>query len=241
MNLLQTIDQKKARLDALRPLRVESIRSLMEALDVELVYSSNAVEGNTLTLQETTAVLLHGVTVAGKPLKDHLEAVHLASAWQRVKELAQASGQLTESELLELHTLVLGKDDPAAGHYRSVPVFIRGSKHVPPNALKVSDKMTALFAADRAHEHVVERVANIHEALVTIHPFIDGNGRTARLVMNLLLMRAGFPPLRIQPEQRAAYFTALDESRFGRREAFVEWIATLVEGELDFWLTHLAV
>jgi Fic family protein len=145
ISLVQSIDQKKARLDALRPLRVESIRSLMEALDVELVYSSNAVEGNTLTLQETTAVLLHGVTVAGKPLKDHLEAVHLASAWQRVKELAQASGPLTESELLELHTLVLGKDDSAAGHYRSVPVFIRGSKHVPPNALKVSDKMTALF------------------------------------------------------------------------------------------------
>lgn len=235
----QLLDQNKARLDALRPLRAESIRSLMEALDVELVYSSNAVEGNTLTLQETSAVLLHGVTVAGKPLNDHLEAVHLASAWQRVKELALSTGNLTEDELLELHTLVLGKDDPASGHYRSVPVFIRGSKHVPPNALKVSDKMAELFAMDRSGEHLVERAANIHEALVTIHPFVDGNGRTARLVMNLLLMRAGFPPLRIQPEQRAAYFTALDESRFGKREAFVEWIAELTDAELTFWLTHL--
>lgn len=238
---LHRLTEKKARLDALRPLRAESIRSLMEALDVELVYSSNAVEGNTLTLQETFAVLLHGVTVAGKPLKDHLEAVHLAGAWKRVKELAQAQGSLTENELLELHTLVLGKDDPAAGHYRSVPVFIRGSKHVPPNALKVPDKMTDLFAADRTHQHAVEQAANVHEALVTIHPFVDGNGRTARLVMNLLLMRAGFPPVRIQPEQRSDYYTALDESRFGRREAFVEWLAALAEAELDFWLTHLAV
>ena len=238
-SLWQTLNEKKARLDALRPLRAASIHSLMEALDVELVYSSNAVEGNTLTLQETSAVLLHGVTVAGKPLRDHLEAVHLASAWQRVKELAQSDGGLTEDELLELHTLVLGKDDPAAGHYRSVPVFIRGSKHVPPNALKVSDRMVELFPTDRAGEHVVEQAANIHEALVTIHPFVDGNGRTARLVMNLLLMRAGFPPLRIQPEQRALYFTALDESRFGKREAFAEWIAQLADTELTFWLTHL--
>lgn len=234
-----SLNQKKARLDALRPLRAASIRSLIGALDVELVYSSNAVEGNTLTLQETSAVLLHGVTVAGKPLKDHLEAVHLASAWQRVKELAQAQGPLTESELLELHTLVLGKNDPAAGHYRSVPVFIRGSKHVPPNPLKVSGKMAEMLLRDRASEHVIEQAANIHESLVTIHPFVDGNGRTARLVMNLLLMRAGFPPLRIQPEQRADYFTALDESRFGKREAFVEWIAQLADNELTFWLTHL--
>ncbi len=212
----------------------------MEALDVELVYSSNAVEGNTLTLQETTAVLLHGVTVAGKPLKDHLEAVNLARAWIRVKELATVHGPLVEAELLELHTFVLGKDDPAAGHYRNVPVFIRGSRHVPPNALKVPDRMVELFAADRAKEHAVEQAANLHESLVTIHPFIDGNGRTARLVMNLLLLRKGFPPLRIQPEQRAAYFTALDESRFGKREAFIEWIVTMVEKECDFWLETLA-
>lgn len=233
------LNEKKTRLDALRPLRESSIRSLMEALDVELVYSSNAVEGNTLTLQETSAVLLHGVTVAGKPLKDHLEAVHLASAWQRVKELAQISAPLSESELLELHTLVLGKDDPAAGHYRSVPVFIRGSKHVPPNARIVPEKMEQLFAMDRTGEHAVEQAANLHEALVTIHPFVDGNGRTARLVMNLLLMRAGFPPLRIQPEHRAAYFTALDECRFGAPKAFVEWIAAQTEAELDFWLGNL--
>lgn len=234
------LNEKKTRLDALRPLRESSIRSLMEALDVELVYSSNAVEGNTLTLQETAAVLLHGVTVSGKPLKDHLEAVHLASAWRRVKELARTSTPLLENELLELHTLVLGRDDPAAGHYRNVPVFIRGSRHVPPNAQKVPEKMEQLFAMDRTQEHAVEKAANLHEALVTIHPFVDGNGRTARLVMNLMLMRTGFPPLRIQPEQRASYFTALDECRFGAQNAFVEWIVAQEEAELDFWLSHLA-
>ena len=168
------LNEKKTRLDALRPLQESSIRSLMEALDVELVYSSNAVEGNTLTLQETSAVLLHGVTVAGKPLKDHLEAVHLASAWKHVKELAQVSAPLSENELLELHTLVLGKDDPAAGHYRSVPVFIRGSKHVPPNARIVPEKMEQLFAMDRTRTVISTALQSaVHKAFVDLAARIE--------------------------------------------------------------------
>ena len=235
----QRLDEKKARLDALRPLREISIRSLMSALDVELVYSSNAIEGNTLTLAETTVVLDYGVTIGGKPLKDHMEAVQLAAAWKRVKELAAEQRPLLESELLELHTLVLGRDDPAAGHYRSVPVFIRGARHVPPNPAKVPEQMTAVFLADRSMLHPVEAAAQVHGSLATVHPFVDGNGRTARLVMNLLLLRAGFPPLRIQPESRQFYFAALEASRFESPEAFPLWIATREEEELDFWLRHL--
>jgi Fic family protein len=237
--LLQSLTDKTARLAALRPLREASIRSLMAALDVELVYSSNAIEGNALTLAETTAVLDHGVTIAGKPLKDHLEAVHLAAAWARVKELACGAQPLTEAELLELHALVLGRDDADAGRYRSVPVFIRGARHVPPNAAKVPEEMAAVFALDRSGEHPVAAAAQVHFQIVTVHPFVDGNGRTARLAMNLLLLRAGFPPLCIQPEERAAYFAALDAARFEHPEAFVLWIAERAEAELDFWLRHL--
>ena len=238
-DLLHRLDGQKARLDALRPLRETSIRSLMSALDVELVYSSNAVEGNTLTLAETTAVLDHGVTIAGKPLKYHLEAVQLAAAWARVKELAKQQRPFSESELLELHTLILGRDDPAAGHYRSVPVFIRGARHVPPNAARVPDLMAAALAEDLTALHPVAAAARLHWQIATIHPFVDGNGRTARLVMNLLLLRAGFPPLRIQPESRAKYFAALEASRFESAEAFPLWIAAREEEELDFWLRHL--
>ena len=121
--LLRQIDELKAELDALRPLRSDSIRSLMTALDVEMVYSSNAIEGNSLTLRETQLVLEQGITVSGKPLKDHIEAVNLSHAWNSVKEMAIRSTAITERELLDLHLMVLGRDDPHAGHYRSVPVL----------------------------------------------------------------------------------------------------------------------
>ncbi len=235
----QRLTEKKAMLDALRPLREISIRSLVSALDVELVYSSNAIEGNTLTLAETTVVLDYGVTIGGKPLKDHLEAIHLAAAWSQVKALAAEQRALSERELLELHALVLGRDDPDAGHYRSVPVSIRGARHVPPNPARVPEQMAALFSADRASLHSVEAAAQMHGEIVTVHPFVDGNGRTARLVMNLLLLRAGFPPLRIQPEARLEYFAALEASIFAAPEAFPLWIAAREEEELDFWLRYL--
>ena len=146
--LLRQIDELKAELDSLRPLRSDSICSLMTALDVEIVYSSNAIEGNSLTLRETQLVLEQGITVGGKPLKDQIEAVNLSHAWDAVKEMATRSTAIQESELLDLHLMVLGRDDPHAGHYRNVPVFTRGATHVPPNAAKVSALMADMFATD---------------------------------------------------------------------------------------------
>jgi Fic family protein len=237
--LLVQIDKLKSELDALRPLRQDSIRSLMEALDIEMVYSSNAIEGNSLTLRETQLVLEQGITVGGKPLKDHLEAVHLSSAWQRVKEIATKPDSITEAEVLELHRMVLGADDPHAGCYRTVPVFIKGAKHVPPNAARVSDLMQKLFSQPFARIHPVVASARWHYQIAAVHPFVDGNGRAARLAMNLHLMRAGFPPLRIQPVERLAYYEALDASRLDDSTVFEHWIAQREHAELEHWLGAL--
>lgn len=237
--MLAEIDSLKAQLDALRPLRGESIRSLMEALDVEMVYSSNAIEGNSLTLRETQLVLEQGITVGGKPLSDHLDAVHLSNAWAKTKTLAELRAPVTESELLDLHSLVMGADDPQAGRYRSMPVFIKGAKHVPPNAARVPELMTALFTSGGWSSHDVTASARWHYQIAAIHPFTDGNGRTARLIMNLMLMRAGFPPLRIQPTERLAYYDALDRSRMEDSSPFEDWIEERELAELQHWLSHL--
>jgi Fic family protein len=237
--LLRQIDELKAELDALRPLRSDSIRSLMTALDIEMVYSSNAIEGNSLTLRETQLVLEQGITVGGKPLKDHIEAVNLSHAWNSVKEMAIRSTAITERELLDLHLMVLGRDDPHAGHYRSVPVFIRGATHVPPNAAKVSTLMADMFATDHSPLHPVVSAARWHLGIARVHPFIDGNGRAARLVMNLCLMRHGFPPLRIQPSDRLDYYEALDRCDSDNTSAFELWIAEREKNELAPWLLSL--
>jgi Fic family protein len=232
------VDLKKAQLDQLRPLRSDSVRSLMDALQVELVYSSNAIEGNSLTLRETQVVLEQGVTIGGKPLKDHLEAVHLRDAWVKTLELARKSTPMTEIELLQLHEIVLGRDDPHAGCYRQVPVFIKGAGQIPPNPRRVPEQMADLVEACGAAEHyVVDGAAGWHHGLVYVHPFVDGNGRTARLVMNLILMRQGFPPVRIQPEERLSYYEALSAADAGA--PFSEWLAGKVDRELTHWLSVL--
>ena len=239
MSILPELEELKMELDALRPLRAESIRSLMSALEVELVYTSNAIEGNSLTLRETQVVLEQGITIGGKSLKDHLEAVHLRDAWSEVQRMTTSPSPVTEAEILGLHRLVLGGDDPQAGYYRSVPVFIKGARHVPPNAQKVPEKMTELCASASAADHAVGIAARLHHGISHIHPFTDGNGRTARLVMNLYLMRHGWPPVRIQPEERLAYYEALSLADTGHDSAFASWLADHLHAELQFWLSSL--
>ena len=237
--MLEEINKLKSELDALRPMRAESIRSLMQALDVEMVYSSNAIEGNSLTLRETQLVLEQGITVGGKPLSDHLDAVHLSNAWMRTKTLSELHAPVTEAELLDLHALVMGGDDPQAGRYRAVPVFIKGAKHVPPNAATVPELMSRLFSGSAIDTHPVALSARWHYQIAAVHPFTDGNGRTARLIMNLMLMRAGYPPLRIQPLERLAYYEALDRSSMEDPSPFERWIEERELAELQHWLSHL--
>ena len=234
---LAEIDALKARLDARRPLSPEQVRGLVtvfEAEETDYIHESNAIEGNTLTLAETEIVIRRGLTVAGKPLKDHLEAKNHLVAFRLLQRLVADRTLFTESVLLQLHAYILhGIEDEWAGRYRTVPVRISGSRHIPPNPLKVPDLMAGLFAwyHTSAAGHPVEVAADLHLRLAQVHPFIEGNGRVCRLALNLHLLCHGFPLtiIRSARDQRAAYYHALsaaDES--GQSEAFRAFVAERV-------------
>ena len=194
---LREIDELKAQLDAHRPLSREELRGLatvFEAEETEYIQESNAIEGNTLTLAETEVVIRRGLTVAGKPLRDHLEAKNHLEAFQLLRKLVSEGTQLTEPILLRLHTIILRSiEDEWAGRYRNVPVRISGSRHIPPNPAKVPVLMSELFSwyGGSPAGHAVEIASELHLRIAQIHPFIDGNGRIARLLMNLHLLQQG--------------------------------------------------
>ncbi len=248
--LLAKIDAKRAELDRQRPLSAAEAARLREYLDVEWTYNSNAIEGSTLTRQETLVVLKHGLTVGGKPLVEHLEAInhHAAIGW--VEQLAARLAPPGEADILALHRLVLRSiDDASAGVYRQGQVYIAGSAHVPPPSRAVPGRM-AEFAAWLARTgedqgvdqglHPVVRAAHTHFWLVDIHPFVDGNGRTARLLMNLLLLQSGYPIAIIRQEDRAAYYAALEAAHEGRLDPFLLLVAEAVECTLDIFLAATA-
>jgi Fic family protein len=214
--LLDQLTTLERCLASFRPFNPGQMRVLQEQFDTEYTYESNRIEGNTLTWQETDLVVNKGMTIGGKPLKDHLEAVNHQFAIGLIRELASADREFGEEALLRLHAAILqGIDHANAGSYRTVRVRIKGSNHVFPNPAKVPDFMHdyfAFYAAQKNRLHPVELAALMHAKLVRIHPFIDGNGRTARLVMNLMLIRAGYPITIIASENasRTAYYDALE-------------------------------
>jgi Fic family protein len=235
-----TLAAKHHRLAALRPLSPESVASLAAAWDVRMVHESNAIEGNSLTLRETELVLSKGVTVSGKPLKDHIEALNLAKAWEQVKKLAGPAAVLTERDLLDLHRIVLTRvEDDFAGSYRRGTVRIAGSHHVPPNPMKVPDLMEELFSELKTISDPVERAAKLHHGIARIHPFADGNGRAARLAMNFVLLAAGYPPISIPTGLRHAYYTALEAADAGDFQTWQNFLTEQLHHELDEWLTAL--
>lgn len=237
---MTALTTKHQRVAALRPLSPESVASLAAAWDVRMVHESNAIEGNSLTLRETELVLSKGVTVSGKPLKDHLEAVNLAKAWERVKALAKPDAVLTEGDLLDLHRIVLTRlEDDFAGSYRTGAVRIAGSSHVPPNPVKVPDLMEELFAELQAITDPVERAAKLHHGIARIHPFTDGNGRAARLAMNFVLLAAGYPPISIPTDLRQAYYNALEAADAGDFRTWQNFLTGQLDHELDEWLSAL--
>ena len=239
---MQTLTTKHQRLAALRPLSPESVASLAAAWDVRMVYESNSIEGNTLTLRETELVLSKGVTVSGKPLKDHLEALNLSLAWERVKEIAKPGASLTERDLLDLHqTLLTRIQDGTNGSYRTYAVRVGGSNHVPPNAVKVPDLMTELFTGLSAIADPVERAAKLHHGIAAIHPFTDGNGRAARLAMNFILIAAGYPPISIPTDHRQSYYCALEAADSGDFQTWQNFLTTELDRELDTWLEALQI
>lgn len=237
---MSSLTTKHERLAALRPLSLESVASLAAAFDVRMVYESNSIEGNTLTLRETEIVLSKGVTVSGKPLKDHLEAVNLMKAWEQVKSLAQPDAILSERDLLDLHRIVLTSvEDQHAGSYRSSSVRIAGAKMLPPNPVKVPDLMEELFTETAAISDPIERAAKLHHGIARIHPFTDGNGRTARLAMNFILLAAGYPPVSIPTELRQNYYQALEAADEGDSATWLQFLTDQLNHELDEWLSAL--
>jgi len=237
---MQTLTSKRQRLTALRPLSPESVASLAAAWDVRMVYESNAIEGNSLTLRETELVLSKGVTVSAKPLKDSIEAVNLRKAWETVKQLARPDAPVAEHDLLDLHRIVMTRvEDSHAGSYRTSAVRIAGAKHLPPSPLKVPDLMSQLFAGLAAINDPVERAARLHHGISAIHPFADGNGRVARLAMNFILLAAGHQPISIPTDLRQEYYNALQAADSGDFPAWQHFINARLDHELDEWLAAL--
>lgn len=208
---LDQIDRKKQELDGRRPLTEGELERLNEEFTVEYTYNSNAIEGNTLTLRETDLVL-RGLTIDQKPLKDHMEAVGHKEAFDYVRELVKENVHLTESVIKQIHCLVLADKKNDRGVYRRVPVRIMGAHHEPVQPYLIEPRMEQLLIDYTAsEEHIVTKLARFHIDFESIHPFIDGNGRTGRLLVNLELMKAGYPPIDIKFTDRAAYYNAFEE------------------------------
>lgn len=230
--LIIQIDAIKAKLDACRPLTGAQVQL---ALDIEYTYESNRIEGNTLTLRETDLVINKGLTVAGKSMREHLEALNHYEAILYIRDLATRFIPMNEREMRNIHALVLRSiDRDNAGKYRTVPVLISGSRHTPPQPWQVPKLMEdfGLWLEQEAPVlHPVLRAAQAHQRLVSIHPFIDGNGRTARLVMNFILFSSGYPIANISGDydSRMAYYSALEKSNLESDKGdFLKLIATQV-------------
>jgi Fic family protein len=217
--LLIRIAEKKERLDRLRPLAPQALARLDHYYDIELTYTSNAIEGNTLSAVETTLIIEQGLTVGGKPLKDHLEALDHYDAMHYVRELAHQATALTESDVRNLHRVVMQRSGPEiAGRYADLPRYVRTEtgRHSFPSPVEIPPLMSDFSAWLGPAPAAPNTAFTAHRRLVGIHPFNDGNGRTARLLMNLILIRSGFPPIAVRPEDRLEYIRSLQEEQAGR-------------------------
>ncbi len=237
------IDAQKARLDRLRPFPPAALERLHEQMVIEWTYNSNAIEGSSLTLKETALVLQEGLTISGKPLREHLEAVNHKEAILKLELAVRKKSALDQDFLWGIHRLILkGIHDDEAGRWRRERVRILGAVHIPPDPVKVPRLMEEFFAWLRHEEprsHPVWLSAMAHHKLVHIHPFIDGNGRCARLVMNLILMRHGYPPTVILKVDRPRYYRVLREADQDEYERYVRFMARSVERSLALYLQAL--
>jgi Fic family protein len=239
------LEEKLKKLNKLRPLPKSAVQKLREKFQIEMTYNSNAIEGNSLTLKETFLVINEGITIKGKPLKDHLEAKDHQAALEYLYDLVDKNKKHTISEMLirNLHQIIIQEIDKEwAGRYRNANVIIGGAKHTPPDALQVPQKMRDLMAwlsKKKNKTNIVELAALLHHRLVYIHPFFDGNGRTSRLAMNLLLMQAGYPLVIILKNDRKKYYDVLSKADDGKYESLIKFIAQSVERSLDIYLKTL--
>jgi Fic family protein len=240
---LAAIAAKKERLDKLRPVSPGALLNLEHYYDIELTYTSNAIEGNTLSAVETTLVIEKGVTIGGKPLKDHLEALDHYEGIRYVRELARQTVPLTESDVRNVHKLVMLRSGPdIAGRYADLARYVRTEtgRHEFPSPAEVPALMTDFAAWLRTAADTPETAFHAHLRLVGIHPFNDGNGRTARLLMNLVLIRGGYPPVAVRPEDRLDYIRSLQRAQSGHgTESFMRLLYQRLDATLDEYLNVL--
>lgn len=242
--ILTEVDALKAKLSTIRPLPNEAIKKIQDAIEIEYTYDSNRIEGNTLTLQETALVVNEGVTISGKSMREHLEAINHSEAIDFIKGIAGRSEPISERTIKDIHAIVLhGIDRENAGKYRTVPVMISGSRHIPPAPYKLDrlmeDFITEYRQKEEAREHPVLIAAYLHDELVRIHPFIDGNARTSRLLMNLFLRRHGYTlvSLKSDNEAKVRYYESLEKSHTeGISNDFNLIVATAVRDSLKRYL-----
>ena len=240
-DLLKKLTEKKKKLDGFRPLPFALVNNLEEWFKVELTYTSNAIEGNTLTRKETALVVEKGITVRGKTLQEHLEAINHAEAIDFIKELVSKKRKdLTKREVLDIHALILKKiDDDNAGRYRNIEVRISGSNIILPDPIKVPELMEGFFnwLHSKNMEHPAKIAADAHFKLVSVHPFSDGNGRTARLLLNLLLMQKGYPPALVRKEDRDLYIDSIEKGQLSEDfDDYYKVIYRAIDRSLDIYL-----
>lgn len=236
-NKLDKINSLKKELDALRSLKNEQLQSIKAMYDVELTYNSNAIEGSTLDYAETKIILLEGLTIGGKSTKEHLEAINHKSAIDYIEEIAQKQTKsIKRTDVLAIHRIILrGIYDPNAGYYRAYDVYVNkgeGKKHMFPEPNKIENLMDNfyLWLKENRNLHPVLLAAEAHYRLVSIHPFIDGNGRCARLLMNLVLIQNGYPPAIIKMAKRREYLDAIQNADNEDMNDFYNFV---VDAELE--------
>jgi len=231
---------KKKTLDNLRPLPPQLVKKLWEQMEIEFTYNSNAIEGNTLSLRETQLVIQEGITVRGKSLREHLEARNHPDALDYVEKLAQKEATFKQDDILKVHELLMhGIDDQNAGKYRTGQVRVAGATFMPLPAEKIQMVISELLqtlSQNPDELRPIELAAFFHHKFVNIHPFIDGNGRTARLIMNVILMRSGYPFTVLLKVDRPKYLRALSEADNGNLIPFANFVANCVERSLDIYL-----
>ena len=241
-NILADIEAKKARLSEMRPLTAGEVERLREEFMIEFTYNSNAIEGNTLTLKET-AMALEGMTIDQKPLKDHLEAVGHRDAFLYVQDIATKDMPISESVIKNIHSLVLINRPEDKGVYRRIPVRIMGAYTEPLQPYMVQPAMEGLIIENNKRTetmNIIERIARFHLEFEGIHPFIDGNGRTGRLILNLDLIRNGYPPINVKFTDRKRYYEAFDAYyRDNDASKMTDLIAEYVNERLDEYLAVL--
>lgn len=240
-NILAEIDALQHTLRNLRPLNKEELQRLRDEFIIETTYNSNAIEGNTLTLRETALILQEGITIAEKPLRDHLDAIGFKDAFYYIIDLASHNTPLTEETIKTIHSLVLMNDRENRGKYRNVPVRILGALHTPPQPYMVQPAIEQLirqYAEWKQEKHIIEAVALLHLEFESIHPFIDGNGRTGRLLLNFELIKSGFLPVDIKFTDRRKYYDCFDAYHSNNKnpEKMISLIAEYEKAELKRYI-----